>query len=80
MVVVPTAHDLVGAAAIHAARQTARLLGPMPKEHGIWRKCLVVVVDIAVQRLVHCDEELCHAAGTRWNWRARLDSNQRPTA
>jgi hypothetical protein len=58
MVVVPIAHDLVQAAAVHTASQAAHLLYPVTKEHGIRRKCLMV--DVAVQRLIHSEDDPRH--------------------
>jgi len=58
MLVVPIAHDFVQAAAAHTARGTARLVDEVTEEHGIWRKRLIV--DIAIQRLIHSEDELRH--------------------
>jgi len=60
MVFVPIAHDLVQAATVHAAGQAAHVLYPVTKERGTWRKFLVV--DMAVEGLVHSEDELRHAA------------------
>lgn len=37
-----------------------RALCPVAEKRGIWRK--FIMVDIAVQRLVHPKDDLCHAA------------------
>src|SRR5215475_9735087 len=60
MVFVPIAHDLVHAATVHTARQAAHFLDEVTKERGTWRKFLVV--DIAVQGLVHSEDDLRHVA------------------
>src|SRR5271163_4837239 len=59
-VFVPITHDLVHAAAVDTARQVAHLLCPVTKERGVWPQ--FQVVDIAVQGLVHSEDELRHGA------------------
>src|SRR5262249_18598849 len=61
-VIVPITHDLVHAATVHHARQAAHLLYEVTKERGTGRPHFEVV-DVAVQGLVHSENELCHAAG-----------------
>src|SRR5690606_30092610 len=58
LVVVPVAHDLVDAAAVDAARLPLRLGDEVAEEYGIGRE--LRVVDIAVERLVHSENELGH--------------------
>src|SRR4029453_12450878 len=60
MILVPITHDLIEAATVHAARLVARLLDEVTEERGAWRKRHVV--DIAVQGLVHSEDELCHSS------------------
>ena len=60
MVFVPITHHLVHAATVHAARQAAHLLDEVLKERGAWPEFVVVVVDVAVQRLVHSKYDLRH--------------------
>ena len=61
MVFIPITHDLVHAATVHHARKSAHILDEVTKERGARYKFLVVVVDIAVQRLVQCIDEFCQA-------------------
>src|SRR4029077_12844796 len=58
-VFVPIAHDLVQGATVHTAGQAAHLLGEVMKERRTRRK--FQVVDVAVQGLVHSEDELRHA-------------------
>src|SRR4029077_4162891 len=59
-VFVPIAHDLVQGATVHTAGQAAHLLGEVMKQRRTRRK--FQVVDVAVQGLVHSEDELRHAA------------------
>src|SRR5262249_52342909 len=59
IVFVPITHDLVHVATVHTAGQAADLGDEVPKEHGAWRKFLVV--DVPVQGLVQSEDELRHA-------------------
>ena len=43
-------------------RQAAHLLDEVTKERGTWRKFLMVMVDVAVQGLVHSKYDLRHSA------------------
>src|SRR5262249_1469233 len=56
---VPILHQLIHPATVHTAGQIADLLNPVTKEHGAWAK--LQVVNIAVQGLVHSENELRHA-------------------
>src|SRR5208282_4007700 len=58
MVFVPITHHLVHAATVHTARQVAHLLYEGTKERRAWPK--FQMVDVAIQRLVHSIDELCH--------------------
>ena len=60
MIVVPVTHDLIHLATVHAARLPPSLLDEVAEERGAWRKRHMV--DVAVQRLVHSEDELRHAA------------------
>ena len=60
LVIVPIPHDLVEAATVHAAGRVTHLLDEVTEEHGVWPHFLVV--DVAVQGLVHSEDELRHAA------------------
>src|SRR5262249_12299028 len=65
MVFVPIAHDLVHATAVHTSGLVPCLLDEVPKELGFRRKRIrrkILVVDVAVQGLVHCKDELSHPA------------------
>ena len=59
-VFVPIAHNLVQAATVHAARQAAHLVYEVAKERWA-RRAKFLVVDVAVQGLVHSEDELSHA-------------------
>jgi hypothetical protein len=58
MIVVPATHDLIYLATIHAARLRFRILDELAEERGTWRKRHVI--DIAIEGLVHCENELGH--------------------
>src|SRR6202045_3094020 len=58
-VFVPITHDLVHAATVHTAGQVAHVLYPVTKERGACPH--FQVVDVAVQGLVHSEDELRHA-------------------
>src|SRR5262249_29977081 len=62
LVNVPIAHELVDAPAVKAAGLAASLLDEVTKEHGTRWKALVI--DVAVQRHVHTEDELRHAGGS----------------
>src|SRR5690606_19372458 len=57
-IVIPIAHDLVHAAAVHTAGQAAFILYPVAKELRSWRKFLTV--DVAVQGQVHSEDKRGH--------------------
>ena len=59
-VFVPIAHDLVQAATVYAARQAAHLVYEVAKKRWARRRKFLVV-DVAVQGLVHSEDELSHA-------------------
>src|SRR5262245_51264177 len=59
-VFVPIAHNLVQAATVHAARQAAHLVYEVAKERWA-RRAKFLVVDVAIQGLVHSEDELSHA-------------------
>src|ERR1051326_1943405 len=56
MIVVPVPHDLIHLAAVDTARLPLSLLDEVAEERGAWRKRHMV--DVAVQRLVHSENEL----------------------
>src|ERR1700737_4338809 len=58
MVFVPITHHLVHAAPVPAARQATHLLNKMMKERGAWPEFGAVVVDVAVEGLVHSKYDL----------------------
>src|SRR5690349_18858057 len=60
MIVVPVTHDGIHLATIDAARLPASLLDEVAEERWAWRK--PHMVDVAVKRLVHSEDELRHAA------------------
>jgi hypothetical protein len=88
MIVVPVAHQLIDLAAVQAAGLLFRFGDEMTEQRGAGRRQRHMV-DIAVERLVHAEHEPGHAplpfltrAGVvamRKNWRARNDSNVRPS-
>src|SRR4029077_3210639 len=57
-VFVPITHDLVHAATVHTAGQAAHVLYPVTKERGACPH--FQVIDVAVQGLVHSEDELRH--------------------
>src|SRR5262249_9137807 len=59
-VFVPIAHNLVHATTVHAARQAAHLVYEVAKKRWARRRKFLVV-DVAVQGLVHSEDELSHA-------------------
>src|SRR5690606_10241130 len=60
MIVVPVAHDLIHSAPVYTPRLSPSLLDEVAEERGAGTECRVV--DVAVQRLVHAEYELGHAA------------------
>src|SRR6202163_4542259 len=59
MIFVPITHGLVHAATVHTAGQVAHVHDPVTKERGACPH--FQVVDVAVQGLVHSEDELRHA-------------------
>src|SRR5687767_13894715 len=65
VIVVPVTHDLVHPATVHTARLSLSLLDEVAEERGAWRKR--VMVDVAVQGLVHSEHEPGHHFLSRRN-------------
>src|SRR5262249_30351158 len=59
-VFVPIAHNLVQAATVHASRQAAHLVYEVAKKRWARRRKFLMV-DVAVQGLVHSEDKLSHA-------------------
>src|SRR5262249_56198081 len=55
-VIVPVTHYLVHVATVHNARQAPHMLYEVTNDHGV-RRTQFTVVDVAVQRLLHSEDE-----------------------
>src|SRR5262245_36510257 len=59
-VFIPIAHNRVQAATVHAARQAAHLIYEVAKKRWARRRKFLMI-DVAIQGLVHSEDELSHA-------------------